>query len=274
MNMYNYRFLILFDASMCTPMPDPLTSEPRTIWTDGRGFITPQAIKYRIKKYLYENGEEILHFEKSDDYTVFKEIDAYNLSPEEAKERELEYLDVRLFGAMDMARDKKNGKDGHNAIIKIKGPVTLSQAVTIDPITVRIVSINRTYKVDTNEDGSNQGSSYANDSAIIEYGLYSCYGGVNAIEGEKCRLSDRDMEKFFEAVAHMFDNDCSVMRPIGSMLVRHVFVWKWKDELVSESQLKDCVRIILKEGISKPSRFSDYSIEVGEVSIPVIDYAR
>lgn len=273
--LYNYRFLVLFDASMCNPMPDPLTSEPRVKWTDDCGFITPQAIKYRIKKYLYEKGEKILHFQKNEDYTVFKEIDAYNITPEEAIKREEEFLDIRLFGTFDMATDKKNGDEGNSARIKIKGPVSMSQSVSIDPITIRIVSTNRTYKVDINEDGSNQGSSYANDSAMLEYGLYSCYGGINALEADRTGVTDEDMEKCLDAIVHMFDNDYSVMRPLGSMLVRHLYVWKWgKEELVSEASIKESVNIQLKEGINKPSGFKDYKISVEKTSIPMLDYVR
>ena len=270
--MYNYRFLILFDASMCSPMTDPLSNEPRVLWDSGRGFITPQAIKYRIKKYLYDKGENILHFERDEDYTVFKEIDAYNISLDEAIGKELKYLDVRLFGSLDMATDKSNGEEGNNVRIKIKGPVSLSFAISVDPVIVRNVATNRTFKVDINADGSNQGSSFANDSSIIEYGLYSCFGGVNAIEAEKTGLTDEDIEKFFDAIVHMFDNDYSSMRPLGSMEVLHLFVWKWKDELVSNRRMKRSIKIQLKEGINIPSDYEDYNITVENIRILVKDY--
>ena len=272
--LYNYRFQILFDASMCNPMPDPITANPRNKWTNGCGFITPQAIKYRIKKYLYENGEKILHFQRNEDYTVVKEINAYEISPEEAIEKEKQYLDMRLFGTFDAAKDKRNEEEGNTARIMENGPVSVGFPISIDPVTIRIVSTNRSYKVDVNKDGSNQGSSYANDSAILEYGLYSCYGGINAFQAERTGVTDEDMEKCLNAIVHMFDNDYSAMRPIGSMLVRHLFVWKWIEEPISDLIIKKSVQINHKEGIINPASFQDYVIKIENLPCYIGDYVQ
>ncbi len=272
--LYNYRFLILFDASMCNPMPDPITGNPRKKWTNGCGFITPQAVKYRIKKYLYEKGEKILHYQHYEDYTVVKEINAYKISPEEAKKKEKQYLDIRLFGTFDASTDKSNGDEGNSAKIIGKGPVSVNFPVSVDPITSRIVSTNRAYKVDVNKDGSNQGSSYANDSAIVEYGLYSCYGGINALEANETGITDEDMEKYLNAIVHMFDNDYSTMRPLGSMLVRHLFVWKWKEEPISDLIIQKSVQIKHKEGIINPASFQDYVIKIENLPCYVGDYVQ
>lgn len=274
--MNNYRLLVIFDALMCTPMPDPITGAPRTKWDDGSGFITQQAIKFRIKKYLKESGEKILHYEDVDGYTVFNELGTYNLTEREAQEKALQYLDVRLFGALDLATDKSKGKDGKKGLVKIRGPVSVSNAVTVDPITVREVASNRQYKIDVNEDGSNQGSSFANMASIVEYGLYSCYMGVNAIEGEKTGLTDEDMEKLINASVHMFDDDYSCMRPLGSMNVRHVYVWTWKPEKLacSDAKIMESVVVQHKEGISTPGKYTDYLVSVKELPIPVKDYVE
>ncbi len=272
--MNNYRILVLFDASMCAPMTDPETKMPRTRWDDGRGFITEQAIKFRIKKYLKESGEKILHYEDREDYTVFKELNAYKLTEEEAKEKACQYLDVRLFGAMDLATDKSKGSEGKKGRVLIEGPVSVGYSLTEDPITLHDVATNRQYKVDINEDGSNQGSSYGNVSTILEYGLYSCFIGVNNIKSKVTGLTDSDVELLIDAIVHMFDNDYSCMRPLGSMNVRHVFVWKWgeKETGCADWKLIDSVKIEHKEGILKPSRYADYIISVDEVRIPVKDY--
>lgn len=274
--MDNYRFMFIFDVKMCNPMPDPRTGQPRITWDDGCGFITPQAIKYRIKKYWHEQGENVLHYEKGSEYTVFRELNAYDLSDEELHKKACRYIDYRCFGAMDLASDKRDGKEKKKGILKIKGPVSFSFAETVDPITTSDYSVNRSYRVDTNEDGSNQGSSYANDLILVDYGLYTCFGGVNSIEGKSTDLTDEDIEKMFHAMAHLYDNDYSSMRPMGSMNVRHLFVWRWgeEDEGISNTRLMNSISIQHKEGVVKPSSYNDYIIKAETLSVPVEDYAR
>lgn len=274
--MIDYRIMVLFDVAMCAPMTDPYTNSPRTRWDDGRGFITEQAIKFRIKKALKEAGEKILHYAENDDYTVFNELDTYNLTEEEAEKKALQYLDVRLFGALDLATDKTKGGEGKKGKVKIKGPVTVSYSVTVDPVTLHDVATNRQYKIDINEDGSNQGSSFGNVSSIVEYGLYSCYIGVNAIEAKRTGLTDSDMDLFIDAIVRMFDNDYSCMRPLGSMNVRHVYVWRWdsKKERYSDAKLMDSVHIEHREGISKPAKYSDYVISVDTIPSLIGDYIK
>ena len=271
--MNNYRFLVIFDAAACNPMPDPYTCCPRTL-ADGRGLITSQAVNYRVKKYLKSEGEKILHYDdKTDDqYTVFGEIKAYEISQEEAERRELQYLDVRLFGSQDMASEE--GKKKNKRAICIKQPVSFNHAMTYHPIIVKDVSINRGYRVDNNEDGTNQGSSFANSSKIVEYGLYGMYGGINAVEAKRTNTTDKDIEKLIQALCKMFDNDYSSMRPLGSMTVRHVYVWKWdeKQKNVFDAKIKDSIKVALKEDVFSPSCYDDYIIKECDCGIELRDY--
>ncbi len=271
--MNNYRFLVIFDAAVCNPMPDPCTGRPRTL-SDGRGLISSQAINYRVKKYLKSDGEKILHFDdKTDDqYTVFGEIEAYKISQKEAEKRELDYLDTRLFGALDMASE--NGKKENKRSIGITLPVSFNHPRTYHPIIIRDIFLNRSYRVDSNEDGTNQGSSFANSSKIVEYGLYWMSGGINAIEAKRTNTTDEDIEKLIQALCKMFDNDYSSMRPLGSMTVRHVYVWKWdeKEKNLFENKIKDSIKVTLKEDVISPSCYEDYIIKEYDCGIEFRDY--
>ena len=52
--MYNYRFLLIFDAARCLANGDPETGLQRLI--GDRALISQYCIKNKVKKYLAENN--------------------------------------------------------------------------------------------------------------------------------------------------------------------------------------------------------------------------
>ena len=183
-----------------------------------------------------------------------------------------ENLDTRLFGGLDMASE--NGKKENKRSIGITLPVSFNHPRTYHPIIIRDIFLNRSYRVDSNEDGTNQGSSFANSSKIVEYGLYWMSGGINAIEAKRTNTTDEDIEKLIQALCRMFDNDYSSMRPLGSMTVRHVYVWKWDEEEknVFANKIKDSIKVALKEDVISPSCYEDYIIKEYDCGIELRDY--
>ena len=95
--------------------------------------------------------------------------------------------------------------------------------------------------------------------------MFTCFGGTNLQYAERYEFTDEDMELFFDGLLHMFDNDQAVARPIGSLNVRKLFVWKWKGKRkYSDAALRESIRISLKEGVYMPISFNDYQINVEE----------
>ena len=263
---YNYRYVLLFDVNNCNPNGDASFGEPRVRDIDGRGLITEWCIKHKIKKVFVEEGEKVLHFQRDEDYTVFSEIDAYNKTNEKASEDELNYIDTRLFGSLDAAKRKLESR-----AIKLVGAFSIDNAMTIDPINIKELAINRNFKVDVDEKGNNKGRKNDNKFPIVEFGLYLSQGGIDKKRGEIMRVTDQDVDLLFDAMLRMFDGDYCSTRPMGSMNIRKLIVWKSEERLPSPTKLMESVNISKVEGVGVPSMYSDYKITINS-EIPYKEY--
>lgn len=264
---YSYRMMVLFDCEMCNPNGDPGTGYPRIRTSDDRGYITSQAIKYKVKKWFNHMGYPLLHYIEDPDETVKNRIlgKEKSLGENELMKRALDYIDVRLFGALDMSGD---------FVLKIKGPVSVGEAISYEPVNLVEANVNRGYKVDVKVtekgDVENSGSSFNNIRPLIEYGLFSFFSGIDSRMGNKVGVSDEDVEKLIDAYIHLFNIDYSTLRPLGSMLIRNVIVWKWKGEKkVNDRQLIDMVKV----NISNEQTFnrSRYDIKIRDCTNDDID---
>lgn len=261
---YSYRIMVLFDCEMCNPNADPEKGEPRIREIDNRGFITPQAIKYKVKKWFNHMEYPVLHYMEDSEETVKSRILGKDkkLDESELVKRALEYIDVRLFGALDMSGD---------FVLKIKGPVSVGEAMSHEPVNVIESNINRGYMVDVevsdNGNIKNKGSTYNNERKIVDYGLYSFFSGVDSRLGVKTGVTDEDIEKLIDAYVHLFDIDYSCMRPLGSMLIRNVVVWKWKGiKKVTDSQLMETVKVHIRNTKTQAYNRTRYEIEIEDCS--------
>ena len=263
---YNYRYVLLFDVTNCNPNGDASFGGPRERDIDSRGLITEWCIKYKIRKALIKEGEKVLHFQRDEKYTVFGEIDAYNKTNEKAKEDELDYIDTRLFGSFDAA-----SRHSESRAINLLGAFSIDHAMTFDPINIKELAINRDFKVDVDEKGNNKGRKNDNKFPIVEYGLYHTQGGIDKEIGENMRVTDQDVELLFDAMLRMFDGDYSSTRPMGSMNIRKLIVWKSEERLPSPTKLMESVDISNVEGVGVPSMYSDYKITIN-CEIPYKEY--
>ena len=60
----------------------------------------------------------------------------------------------------------------------------------------------------------------------------------------------------------MFDGDYSSTRPMGSMNIRKLIVWKSEEGLPSPDKLMKSLVISKVEGVGVPSMYSDYKITI------------
>lgn len=253
----NYRFMLIFDAKNCNPNGDPETGGLRML-RDGKCMVTKQCIGYKLKRYLYEQGVKILHYCPNDELIIDKLGGTEAVKDElGCKEKALEYLDVRLFGACDLAKP---------LCLKVTGAVTMEHAITVDNAKEKKLFINRGYKIALKENGENNGSGFGNVTMLLEYGLFTSYGGTNTRHATDNNLTDGDMEIFFEGLEHIFENDAANIRPVGSMNVRKIIVWTWEGnkQPVSDAKIKESVHIRLKDEIAIPANYEDYEILVDD----------
>jgi CRISPR-associated protein Csd2 len=199
--------------------------------------------------------------------------------------------DVRTFGALmttgqaaaaePEVEDGAEGATGKKAHLKaktsrfdcgaVRGPVQVSFARTISPISIVENAITRVALTNSTDGGGStdnaDGTQTANSGTIgqkytVPYGLYRGTISVNPYLAQDTGYSEEDNELFLSALVHMLDNDASAAR--ANVAVRKVYVWTHEPDLgaAPNHRLFDSLDIRLKETVEFPRQFSDYNITV------------
>lgn len=268
-----YDFIMLFDVENGNPNGDPdAGNTPRMDAETGYGYITDVCLKRKIRNFVElakegESGYNILVKPDKALNTRFAEAyDAEQLEKGKKKDRKAEeiekarnymcrnYFDVRAFGAVMSTGDNPCGI--------VRGPVQITFARSLSPITIEDVTITRQAR--TTEDRQETGGTEMGRKSIIPYALYRAEGYISAALAQKVTgLSDDDVELLWNAIVNMFENDHSAAR--GKMCMRKLYIFKHDSTLGNcpSHVLFDKVKVSLKE--EKPSRqFADYTINLDD----------
>ena len=268
-----YDFIMLFDVENGNPNGDPdAGNTPRMDADTGYGYITDVCLKRKIRNFVElakegESGYNILVKPDKALNTRFAEAyDAEQLEKGKKKDRKAEeiekarnymcrnYFDVRAFGAVMSTGDNPCGI--------VRGPVQITFARSLSPITIEDVTITRQAR--TTEDRQETGGTEMGRKSIIPYALYRAEGYISAALAQKVTgLSDDDVELLWDAIVNMFENDHSAAR--GKMCMRKLYIFKHDSTLGNcpSHVLFDKVKVSLKE--EKPSRqFADYTINLDD----------
>ena len=268
-----YDFILLFDVENGNPNGDPdAGNTPRMDAETGYGYITDVCLKRKIRNFVElakegESGYNILVKPDKALNTRFAEAyDAEQLEKGKKKDRKAEeiekarnymcrnYFDVRAFGAVMSTGDNPCGI--------VRGPVQITFARSLSPITIEDVTITRQAR--TTEDRQETGGTEMGRKSIIPYALYRAEGYISAALAQKVTgLSDDDVELLWDAIVNMFENDHSAAR--GKMCMRKLYIFKHDSTLGNcpSHVLFDKVKVSLKE--EKPSRqFADYTINLDD----------
>lgn len=266
-------FAAIITATNANPNGDPLGgNRPRENF-DGYGEISDVCIKRKIRNRLQDMGEKI--FVQSDDRcddgcdSLRKRAESNEALKEISKGKNTnrdeyarvaceEWIDVRSFGQVFAFK-------GVDVSVGVRGPVTVQQAVSADP--VNIVSMQITKSVNGESDKAGKSSDTMGMKHRVEFGLYVIKGSINCQLAEKTGFTEEDAEKIKEALKTLFENDCSSARPEGSMEVCRLYWWKHdcKTPKNSSAKVHRSLKVKLKEGVSKPSSFEDYDITLDEL---------
>lgn len=170
------------------------------------------------------------------------------------------FYDVRTFGAV-MSTGVNCGQ--------VRGPVQLTFARSIDPIVAQEHSITR-MAVATEAEAEKQGGDNRTMGRkhTVPYGLYVAHGFVSSHLAAQTGFSDDDLNLLWEALANMFEHDRSAAR--GEMSTRGLYTFKHDSQLGNAHAHSLFARIqpTLKEGVTVPRDFSDYTVSVDETGLP------
>ena len=275
-----YDFVILFDVESGNPNGDPDAGNmPRIDPETGYGIVTDVCMKRKIRNYvqMVKEGDENYHIYINDSVPLNRSdaeaCAACGVKPDKLKDTKKSdpgideklrswmcghYYDIRTFGAVMTTFVKGALNCG-----QVRGPVQLSFARSVDPVTPQNVTITRvaiTKEDDAEKKNNEMGSKY-----IIPYGLYRAEGYVSANLARKTTgFSEDDLELLWQAILNMFENDHSAAR--GKMAVRELIIFKHDSEIGNAPSYKlfDAVTAARREGVEIPRSYRDYIVTVAD----------
>ena len=268
-------FVYIFDVQDGNPNGDPDAGNlPRVDAETGMGLVTDVCLKRKVRNYVQvakqlADGYDIFIKEKA---VLNSLIDAAHEedSVKKAEDKDKanaardimckKYYDVRTFGAV-MSTGKNAGQ--------VRGPIQMTFARSVDPITALEHSITRMAVATEKEAKEQKGDNRTmGRKATIPYGLYVCHGFISANLAQQTGFSEEDLELFFDALKNMFDVDRSAAR--GLMSAQRLIAFKHDSALgnAPANKLFDLVKVEPKDK-SKPARsFADYEVTIDSVHLP------
>ena len=259
-------FVALVSVTMANSNGDPLNgNRPRTDYS-GLGEISDVCIKRKIRNRMQDLGNPIFVQSEdrcSDNLGSLSERASSVLKGEKdrgvyAKKACQTWLDVRTFGQVFAFKDAKGLSVG------VRGPVSIHQAVSVDPVDIESMQITKSVNGEKKEKGENRSSDTMGMKHFVRFGLYKVKGSINVQLAEKTGFTEEDAETVKECLRTLFVNDASSARPDGSMEVVSLYWWKHncKDGQYSSAKVHRSVRVERKDPDKTPASVEDYVITV------------
>lgn len=275
-------FAVIFSVTDANPNGDPLNGNRPRDNSEGFGEISDVCIKRKIRNRLQDMGECI--FVQSDDRA---DDGCTSLRERAEKCEELrqiskgkttdksefarvaceKWIDVRSFGQVFAFK-------GDSVSVGVRGPVSIGLAKSVSP--VDIISMQITKSVNGESGAAGKASDTMGTKHRVEFGLYVCKGSINCQLAEKTGFTMDDAEKIKEALATLFENDCSSARPDGTMQVCRVYWWKHSSKYpkLSSAKVHSSLKITEKSLDRRPASIDDYDIVIEKldgVDLEIID---
>lgn len=259
-------FVALISVDHANPNGDPLGGNRPRDTIDGFGEISDVCIKRKIRNRLQDMGEPI--FVQSNDrcddgykslkdrvdhYSEIKELSKGKNTDSEAFAKAVckKWTDVRAFGQVFAFKNDY-------VSVGVRGPVTIQPAFSVSP--VEIESLQITKSVNSESKGNARSSDTMGMKHRVKFGLYVLKGSINCQLAEKNGFTSEDADKIKEAIATLFENDCSAARPDGSMCLEKLYWFKHNCKSGQYSSAKVHRSIYVKPLCDEPKSMSDYEI--------------
>ena len=268
-------FVYIFDVQDGNPNGDPDAGNlPRVDAETGMGLVTDVCLKRKVRNYVQvakqlADGYDIFIKEKAVLNTLIDaayEEDSVKKAEDKDKAnvaRDImckKYYDIRTFGAL-MTTGKNAGQ--------VRGPIQMTFARSVDPITALEHSITRMAVATEKEAEKQKGDNRTmGRKATVPYGLYICHGFISANLAKQSGFSQEDLDLFFDALKNMFDIDRSAAR--GLMSAQKLIVFKHDSVLgnAPANKLFDLVKVERKDKSAPARSFADYEVTIDKEHMP------
>ncbi|MFY8016033.1 MAG: type I-C CRISPR-associated protein Cas7/Csd2 [Limnohabitans sp.] len=284
-----YEFVYLFDVTNGNPNGDPDAGNmPRLDPDSSRGLVTDVCLKRKIRNFIeltegntagydiYVKEKSVLNLQNKKSYDALGIKSESKKLPKDKNEAAKitawmckNFFDVRTFGAV-MTTDVNSGQ--------VRGPVQLAFAKSEDPVIPLEVSITRMAVTTEKEAEAQSGDNRTmGRKHIVPYGLYRAHGFISAQLAKKLEhaeldgagFSENDLNKFWQALEHMFEHDRSAAR--GEMVARHLVIFKHATPLGNAPAHELFERVKVERAIgekgSPAQGFSDYAVKLDGQSL-------
>ncbi len=284
-----YEFVYLFDVTNGNPNGDPDAGNmPRLDPDSSRGLVTDVCLKRKIRNFIeltegdtagydiYVKEKSVLNLQNKKSYDALGIKSESKKLPKDKNEAAKitawmckNFFDVRTFGAV-MTTDVNSGQ--------VRGPVQLAFAKSEDPVIPLEVSITRMAVTTEKEAEAQSGDNRTmGRKHIVPYGLYRAHGFISAQLAKKLEhaeldgagFSENDLNKFWQALEHMFEHDRSAAR--GEMVARHLVIFKHATPLGNAPAHELFERVKVERAIgekgSPAQAFSDYAVKLDGQSL-------
>ncbi len=262
-------FMLTIEVKSANPNGDPLNGNMPRDDVNGYGEISDVCIKRKIRNRMQDLGHTI--FVQSSDRTEdgFKSLekrfkDTFGKEKDEEKifkESCEKWLDIRTFGQVITY---------NNLSIGIRGPVSISIAKSLSPITIQTMQITKSTNGMEASVGKERSSDTIGSKSFIDYGVYLIKGSINCFFAEKTGFTDDDKNVLKESIRTLFENDASSARPEGSMRVKDIFWFEHSSKTgnVSSADVFDLLEISNRG--ENVENYQEYDIKVNEEKLQKI----
>jgi len=275
-----YEFVMLYDVENGNPNGDPDAGNmPRIDPETGHGIVTDVCIKRKIRNYIdlmkegspgydiYIKQDVVLNQQDKLGVEAVKDISDRAKKSQGFRDFMCGYFyDIRTFGAVMTTAAKD--KELSNTAGQVRGPVQLAFGRSIDPIVPQEVTITRV-AITTEEKGA-KASTEMGRKHIVPYGLYRQEGFISANLAQKVTgFSKDDLDLFWQAIIHMFDEDRSAAR--GKMNLRELIVFKHESALGNAPAQKLFDLVTVEKCIEEetaPRNYGDYTVVIEDKDLP------
>ncbi len=256
-----HDMLLVFDVLDGNPNGDPdAANQPRQDLQTNQGLVTDVAIKRKIRdtipllavdpeRYrIFVEAGEALNPRLEESYTandIPLETNEDNGGSRKSRKR-IEpvqadqardwlcnrYYDLRLFGGVI-------GTGNTQSLGKIRGPLQVTFARSVDPIAPEQHAITRVAKTRAEDAGHGE----MGNKWTVPYGLYTARLHYSAARGGQTGVSAEDLDLLYKTLLMMWDHTSSTSR--GEMATRALYVFSHRDAfgVVPAHKLLDRVTI-------------------------------
>jgi len=278
-----HDFVLLFDVVDGNPNGDPDAGNlPRVDPETMQGMVTDVCLKRKVRNWVDATcGQEERYkiFVENRGFLADHKERAYaavgGKKGDDSKANEAQawmcqnYYDVRVFGAVLVG---KKG-EGYNCG-QVRGPIQMTFARSIDPVTPLDLSITRVALENRGDkaredDDEKAATGTMGRKTLIPYGLYKGFGFFSPHFAQKTGVIGEDLSLFWAALQQMWDLDRSASR--GLMSCRGLYVFTHTNGLgdAPAHVLFERVQVDRKEEKEISRQFSDYAVRLNDDNLPV-----